>query len=252
MTKKIKFYFKDIKKLLSTDIYKGLFLFIFLTSIVVNYSMPSDLTFENAILYSFGSPLFQLLVMIVLYISSLNTLKIFDTKFSIILRYKNKKQYLSNLLTYITLINLVLYIFSILSMLIVLMVAFLGRISFTQFPYYQMPFFVYNIFSVFKYFIIINLLCIICILLHKSLNKVFGIVSFALILILKEGYPYSIDVITNFKQVKLFFGYYLYPFQYSNFSLEVCAMFLQIIILLIICNIIFFFMNKYNKINLSE
>ena len=73
-----------------------------------------------------------------------------------------------------------------------------------------------------------------------------------ILLILKLGFVYSTDIIDNISKIKLFFGYYLYPFQYASFSLELCASFLQITILLLFIKFLFSFINKYCKIEIME
>ena len=57
--------------------------------------------------------------------------------------------------------------------------------------------------------------------MYKLFNKFVGGGCFILFILMKDIYPYSIDIINNIFDIKLFFGYYLYPFEYSSFLLEI-------------------------------
>lgn len=250
--KRRSFNMESVKELLNSDIYKGIFLLIFLISLIIFNMINKDLAFENAFLYFISYPLYILFMMMILFIASIYTSKILDTKFNIILRYSNKKEYFRSLLVYVTVINGILFSFSIMVNLILLLCSYWRSISFTQLDYYHIPYFIYNIFSVFKYFLVVNFLCLIIVQIRKCFNYIMSAALMVILLILKLGFVYSTDIIDNISKIKLFFGYYLYPFQYASFSLELCASFLQITILLLFIKFLFSFINKYCKIEIME
>ena len=96
--KRRSFNMESVKELLNSDIYKGIFLLIFLISLIIFNMINKDLAFENAFLYFISYPLYILFMMMILFIASIYTSKILDTKFNIILRYSNKKEYFRSLL----------------------------------------------------------------------------------------------------------------------------------------------------------
>ena len=157
----------------------------------------------------------------ILFITSIITFSIFEKNKSIVIRYKNKSIYLNNLFKTISIINFIVYLQFVTLGLTILTFKYFDNLSFSYISSYQIPFIVYNIYSIIKYFFIINMIIIICILIYKLLNKLIGGSSFIFFLILKDMYPYSIESIDNIFNIKLFFGYYLYPFEYSSFLLEI-------------------------------
>ena len=183
--KRRSFNMESVKELLNSDIYKGIFLLIFLISLIIFNMINKDLAFENAFLYFISYPLYILFMMMILFIASIYTSKILDTKFNIILRYSNKKEYFRSLLVYVTVINGILFSFSIMVNLILLLCSYWRSISFTQLDYYHIPYFIYNIFSVFKYFLVVNFLCLIIVQIRKCFNNIMSAALMVILLILK-------------------------------------------------------------------
>ena len=207
--------------ILSNEKFKGIFLLCIFGSFISSFDLVKTISYEEAILSYFSSNLCQLFLFTILFITSIITFSIFEKNKSIVIRYKNKSIYLNNLFKTISIINFIVYLQFVTLGLTILTFKYFDNLSFSYISSYQIPFIVYNIYSIIKYFFIINMIIIICILIYKLLNKLIGGSSFIFFLILKDMYPYSIESIDNIFNIKLFFGYYLYPFEYSSFLLEI-------------------------------
>lgn len=247
--------YKKIKILLNTDKFKAIFLASILAVFFSSYELNSDivsLSYEGTILSLFSGHLFQLFLFCILFVSSIYTISYFDKSYQNIIRYKNKKEYLNNLLKNVSIVNFIIYLYYIIIGLIIVTFKCFGNISFSFIEYYKIPFILYNCYSFIKYYIIINILILISICLYKCLNKFIGGGILSLIIILNGCWQYSSNVIATFSDFHLFYGYYLYPFQYSSFIFEICCFSLEIIILLLILEIIKYINLKYKKIYVLE
>lgn len=195
----------------------------------------------------YSSPVFQIFLFLILFICSWNTVNIFDKNTSTIIRYKNKKEYLKNLFWEISIVNFLAYIMYIFSVLIFLILYLYGNVVLGTYTIYNIPMIIYVVFMIIKYFLIVDILILITISIYKLSNIIFGFISLLLILCLKLMWPYHIQIIEDFRDFKLFYGYYLYPFEYSNFAFEISSFFLIFFILLILIFLISLILYKRRK-----
>ncbi len=252
MIKKINYNFNRTKTIFNSIKFKSIFLLCIFCTLISSFNVPSNLMFENAIMYNISTSLYQFLLFFTLFLSSVFAMNIINKDYSSFLRFKGKKEYLISLFQSITIINAVTYIIYSIFGLVFVILKYNGNISFIKFDYYSIPYFIFNIYLYLKYFCIFNLLIMITILIYKNINKILGSIVGIAICVVKENYIYSIDQVQSIENIHLFYGYYLYPFEYSNFPLDLCAFFLQCILLLMIYESIKYLNIKYNRISMEE
>ncbi len=224
--------------ILNSNKFKAIFLIIIFTCIFNLFNIENGIAYEEAIFSSITSTLFLFVIIGILFISSCTTLDLFDKKFGIILRYKNKLEYLKELLKLISLVNLIIFGLAISITILFTTFKYFGITTFDKMSNYNIPFIVYNLFTITKYYIIINILSLIGICLYKNFGKILCYIYYALI--------------TNFNIKNLFFKYYIYPFQYANFYLELSFAIIFICLMLLIVHLAIYATVKYNKIKINE
>lgn len=250
--KKIKVNFEKIKVMSNTEKFKAIFLIIIFCSLICSRNIPDNVSYENAILYYSSTGLYQIFLFVVMFISSIFTMSMFDKGLITILRFKDKRNYLENMLFAVSLVNILVYLlFSIIGILFVTL-NYAGNINFGTFIYYNIPFFTYNIFIYVKYFIIINLLILICIIICKNFGKIFGSLLLIVIIILKENYVYIVNSIESYSDFRWFYGYYLYPFQHSNLMLELSMFLLEALIIMIVLQLLKYLCVRFNKLQIID
>lgn len=77
---------------------------------LVIFNVPDDLTFESAIMYNISAGMYQILLFLTLFFSSIFSLKIINKDYSFFLRFKDKESYLRLLFQSITIVNIIIYI----------------------------------------------------------------------------------------------------------------------------------------------
>ena len=224
---------------------KLILILLFIVSIFNYYNLPNiEMTFDNKVLFYFSTNLYQLSIIIIISVFSFRFIKNFDNYMNIMLRFKNKKQYLLIITKIIYLNNTIIMIFSLLIGLIILLLSNINNVYFTQYEHYNIPFIIYNFFIFVKYYIITNNICIILTIIYSGFGNLITFIIMIILLSLKENYSYSMDIIDSLCKIKLFFGYYLYPFVYSDIFLELSAFSLEVIILRAIQEFILYYILK--------
>lgn len=252
MLKKINYNLSRTKIISNTTKFKSIFLLCIICNLINSFNIPTDLLFENAITYNISTGLYQILLFITLFLNSIYTMNVYNEDSTTFLRFKNKKNYLSSLILQITLMNIITYLIYSICGLIFVTLKYYENINFIQFEFYKIPYFIFNGYLYFKYFVIFNLLILIAILIYKNINRIIGSAFGIFLYMLKDNYAYSLDKIQSVSDIHLFYGYYLYPFEYSSFSLDLCAFFLQCIILLLIYELLKYINIKCAKISVED
>lgn len=252
MKNSLKFKFLYYKNILNHEKYNAILLLCLFCSFISSYDIPNNLNYEEAFLSHISSGLFQLLLFIILFITSITTYTICYRKISSMLRYANKNIYISNIMKNITIINLIIFLCYILMSSTIITIKHFTTIAFTSISIYNIPYIIYNIFTIIKYFFIINIIILFSMLFYIKFNKIIGFLCFSLLLILKDGYLYTFDIINTVFKIKLFFGYYLLPIQYKSFYLEVICSIIYIVIIYCLYHVVKKVFMKYGNIKYED
>lgn len=242
----------DIILVLKNEKIKSVIIFIPIIIVLILFNLYNASSFEEAYLLINSFDAYQLLILLCLIISSITTLRYYNTKLNTIVRYKDKNEYLFNLTKKIVLINSIIYLFSNFILLILLLFIYRYNISFSSYSLYNIPFYIYNIYFTIKLFILYNFVCIFIVFLYEFIDKKIALFLSIIFLILKESYNYTSYMINSINDIKLFIGYYFNIVKYSSFSLELSCFFIILSILIIIYNIFKYLIIKFKKIEIKE
>lgn len=237
---------------MKNKLYSKYILLIFLTCILSINSSTYDISYYNTTMNSFYGLIFPNLLYLILVIYTFDIINIYNKNYFAFLRFKNKKEYIDNLLKYcFNHIKNLFIIFYIIFLIIISIYYFINTktdINIIEIIV-QLIFILYNMFKV---FIITELLIKIGIILTKSISKKCSSIYFALILILRYSWHYNYEIVNSFSKVHLFYGYFYKLIEYNTIFLDLFSFILQIIILLGILELIKKMMIKYKKIYIEE
>lgn len=237
----------DIILVLKNEKIKSVIIFIPIIIVLILFNLYNTSSFEEAFLLINSFDAYQLLILLCLIISSITTLRYYNTKLNTIVRYKDKNEYLFNLTKKIVLINSIIYLFSNVILLMLLLFIYRYNISFSNYSLYNIPFYIYNLYFIIKLFILYNFVCIFIVFLYEFIDKKIALFLSIIILILKESYNYTSYMINSINDIKLFIGYYFNIVKYSSFTLELSCFFIILSILIIIYNIFKYLIIKLKK-----
>lgn len=230
--RKIKYNFNIVKSILNTDKFKAVYVICVLAAIFNSYNIDTNNTYLESNLGVIYTTMYQLFLMIVLFIGSLQTTSNYNKLGQNILRFKNKKEYLKNLSSTISIVNFVIFVCYILLTTIFVTIRYFGNVSLIgQLPNH-IPYLIYIIYSFVKVFLILNILVLISSVVYICFGKKAGIILITGITIFKDLVTYNSKIIKSYKDFNAFYGFFLFPYQYSNFMLELSMFLLELIILI--------------------
>ncbi len=229
---------------------KKYLILVFAVCFFASQSAPKGLSYLSTINATFYSLIFTLASYIVYVIYTFDLISIYDKNYMQFLRYKNKREYLENLLKYCSKNLSLLFITFALILTIFVSINFFIRGS-VLFSFDLLSFFklIYNFFKV---FVLTEVFLQIGILLSKCFSKVIASIYLFLIQIISYSWVYDITIVDSFNKIHLFYGYYLKDFEYSNIFLDVFAFVLQVIIFTLILELIKYLTLKYKKVYIED
>lgn len=239
------------------EIYKeGKFKIIIILSIISGYFNMIDIgkkvSFESAITNSFNGIMYPLFLFFILVMTASFTITNYNKNYQSLIRFKDKKEYLEDLLSTIFKNLLLIYIVYSIICLVFIIIKYFGRYEFENSIYTGIPNFIYNLFLYVKVFLIYELIIKIGVLIYKGTSKIIGVSFLIIMYILKSGWIYNINIVDSFRKIPLFFGYYLITTNYSSLFLELFSFVLQVTILVIIIEIIKYFILNYKEITIED
>lgn len=229
---------------------KKYLILVFAVCFFASQSAPKGLSYLGTINATFYSLIFTLASYIVYVIYTFDLISIYDKNYMQFLRYKNKREYLENLLKYCSKnFNLLFAIFiAILTIFVSINFFLRGDVLFS----FDLLSFFKLIYNFFKIFVLTEIFLQIGILLSKCFSKVIASIYLLLIQIISYSWVYDITTVDSFNKIHLFYGYYLKDFEYSNIFLDVFAFVLQVIIFTLILELIKYLTLKYKKVYIED
>lgn len=229
---------------------KKYLLLVFTVCFFASQSAPKGLPYLSTINDTFYNLIFSLASYIVYVIYTFDLISIYDKNYMQFLRYKNKKEYLENLLKYCSKNLSLLFItfISILTIFVSIDFFIRGNVLFS----FDLLSFLKLIYNFFKVFVLTEVFLQIGILLSKCFSKIISTIYLLLIQVISYSWVYDITTVNSFNKIHLFYGYYLKDFEYSNIFLDVFAFVLQVIIFTLILELIKYLTLKYKKVYIED
>lgn len=237
------FYKKKIRKYIAL---------IIVTCIFSINEIPADLTFFQSFSFiSFGL-IFPILSYLIYVAYTFDLMQYYNKNYMCFLRYKNKKEYIEELLK---------FCFKNLILIFCTFTFFLLLFTFLYFLFNGYPvlinakeiiYFLLTLYDIFKVFVMTALILHIGILLSKFFSRKIGVTFLLLIELIMSGWIYSVEIVDSFSKVHIFYGYYFIRINYNTIFLDIFSFTLQVILLLAIVELIKYLMLRYKKIYIED
>lgn len=232
----------------STDKYKIILVLTIILCLYGRFALGLNTTFSSSILSTFMFDIFNIFMFLILFINTLNICTTFNNEFSFyIIRLKNKKKYVKEMLKNVLIFNtLHLIIFFLIYFTIKCFMTYEAG-SYTLYQNYNITSNLYLIFYLCRYVILSLIFCILESLIYiKFKTKIVCIIDSLFIM----GFLLSTssDIINN--KFLIFPWNYYNNVKYSSFSMEFIYSIIYIFILLLIGILLYkFIFKKENTIN---
>ncbi len=228
-----------LKYIFKTDIFKliiilsigvGLFAGNYLTGLTIPNS-PKGYFASLSNIYT--SQTFHTIFLVILLINSLYTLKTFEKLDFYIIRIKNKKKYIKELISLVTISNISIILLELGIILCCLNINSSFSLGIVKHSIYNISNIQYILFFFTRYMIITVILSNINILLLKLFNKIFVLIVDISFLTSLFFIPYDTRILNSVQNLPLFPQKYYLPLHCSSFSLEI-VMSISIIFILVL------------------
>ena len=214
---------RNLEKVYSNKIFKiiGILTLVIYAFMFANTKVVSG--YFEIINYALTFPQFLMLVFLpVILLSDVLILNLFDLRYELVMRYKNKRKYFIEILKNIFFSNTIIVSVSIMILLIIINFFAGANLSIFYLEKYGCYNIIYTIFIMIKTYILTFLFSFIFVMLYKLINKKIAII----LMICLIGSTYVISY--NLRQVVLFFetpiyfmSYFTDGILYSNFGLRI-------------------------------
>lgn len=246
---KLKILINNSKMFINTSNWKIIVLFLIIWDLFSLLYISYNQDYINGLLYCLASSLCSIVFFLLIFFNTINTYVLYDKNLFHIIRLKNKKEYLYNLIINVLFNNSIIFFLNILILIVGL--NFLGRkfIIYSWMNYY-VPNIIYLFFYIVRYFFLIQIVSILNVFLVKLIGKKS---TFLINAINCSTFYFSLYnpklMIDSFNKFQLLMSEYIRFHMYTNFSLEILFSTIYISILLLICYVLFkFSIKKISKI----
>ena len=191
---------------------------------------------------------FNMFTLFIIIYNTIITFNIFNANYSYIIRLKNKKQYLIELLKAICINNFLILLFQWIFIFIVVLFSIKKSLGIEIIDNYDINNCLYILFAFIKNITLIEIIGLYCGLLLTRLNKNVVIFIFSVFNIsLLNEFSYSGYIIDSYSKMPLFYGSYLSINNYNSFINEVHYSLVYITMLFFVLYVLFNFFLFLNK-----
>lgn len=235
---------KIINYITSTDKFKMLFFLSIIFSAYASFILGSNIdNIIDAIFVPFQFNIFNIIFLSLLFLNNLNTCSIFEKNFDFyIMRLKNKKNYISELIKNTIIINLLYILIFLLFYFSLLILLKMNQFEIHNYANYEISNLFYVIYYLLRYFIIIILINIISTYVYINFKKIITIV---INVVFNVGFFIRTMTLVPNNNINIIIWDFFTSLSFSNFSLDI----LSSISLIIILEIIIIILHKITFIN---
>lgn len=192
-------------------------------------------------LFMFNSTIAFLLIL-----STFNTINLFEEFSNVIIRYKNKREYLIELIKVVLIVNFVLLFIN--KILLITFLNFIGvDFVITKLYKYNILNITYAIYTTFRQIFVFELLSLVFLFIFKNLNKILALGINTFLALLLWMAPYNDEYVNSLSKMFIFIWDYIVTHNYASFSLEVAFTNIYCCILIVILYGLYKFTQKNMK-----
>lgn len=245
-----KLFFEDIKFHLTSKKFILIFLLLILSNLYAAIAFSTNATYIDSFITTFHIPFYMAFLFGIIFANSFMVVTDFDNNTSRIIRYKNKENYIKELIKTVFSNNCVVYIINLL-MLIIFMNLFNGN-GFEIHPYleYNINNILYLVYTIIKIPFLILVITILNVLIYKFTNIIVALLFDSYIMI--SFFNNSINYINGLSDIKFNFANMMSVNFYPTFGYEISFFILYVSVLLVFSYIIFMLLNSKNKLSSKQ
>lgn len=245
----MKFRNSFLKYIFDNSKIKTIILLQLIFNIIYPMHVATDFSYFSAYNTVENVPVFNLIIAFTILIVTLCTISLFDDYYPVIIRFKSKKEYLSELIKSVILVNLIVLIIGNAFLLISLLFSSNG-IYIEKNYIYNISSLVYAIWVFIKKIIMFELLSVVYIYILKLVVKPFNVCLCIIWSGLLGFSSYYDKTVTSLSNIFIFYWDYFVQHRYISFTLEISTfVFYHCIYIFILSGIYYLIANKIKKIS---
>lgn len=237
MKNKIKYIYEIYKKTVNTSNFILLFCLSILGAFFGVFGCAFGEIYLNGFFYIFWNDNYVTFILLLLLLNMINVYTLFNKNDYFIIRIKNKKQYLEQLLLITCFSSLVLVVVNIMLVIIFLNI-FNTNLPLYEVKNYHMNAWIYAVFVIIKFIILTQLISLINTLLIKLVDKKIVVIINIILLYIIRAIPFPNKVVSSVIDMPLSIFDYFGSTTYTSFTLEILCLILFCFILLLISYIL--------------
>ena len=215
--------------------FKGIFLILIINSFYGVMDIANQTGFFYGIYSIYNSSWFNAILLLCLFVNTLNICDLYKKNYSVIIRHKSKKSYIAEMSIIIFITNGIVILLSFMMSCIPLFFKYIGDFSINM-SINGINILIYFIYHFCRFILISSVLSLILYYLWNLIHPLFSFILACLIALSLVIYPISFEIATHFK---FFFGYYLLNPRFENITLDIYYSLLLILILVTIATILY-------------
>lgn len=232
------FYYQNFKKSLNTSLSKIIFVCLVVVSFYSILSCGFEMSYIDKMIESITYSYSVVLLLLIMFLSTFNIFKIIDENRFYIIRCRNKKKYIYELIRNVVFINTVIFLIYLL-LIIIFNNLLTNNLEFQMIENYNVNNLLYLSFLIIRNYFLMMIISIIDILLFKLFNsKIIVLILKFILLIMIILFPKTAVEIDNIIKMPLFIGDFLTITYYNSFALEISATSVYIVTFIIIVDIL--------------
>lgn len=238
-------HYKCLKEITNCELYKLIFILNILVSFLYNIINSKNInSFEDSLLSFFTGNIGIIFTMVIMILATINVINWYDKNTELLIRFKNKKIYLKNLIIMVSLANVMTLLFVL--FVVMAISIFFNPITFEVYDMYNIKSLLYLLFLIFKVYSMFNTFLLIFTCLYKKFDLVVSVIYYVIIILLTSFGKVSISV-TGISNFKILPNYYLSSVSFGSFGTEILYFFYFLILNFIIFTIIYKLCNNLKK-----
>lgn len=245
---KLKIIIENLKSNISSNQFKLILLLLICFNLYGTSYLATNLSYIDGFINIITSGYYVITLFGLILLNTINTFDKFEKSQFFIIRFKDRKMYLKQLLVNVFTSNLVLYILNIIIVLIGLNIFASSNFSISNVLNYSIPNIFYLLFYLLRMFLIFQIINVINVCLLKLINSKVVVFLNMLLCLLIIFNPYEPKkVISSVSNMFWIISEYLRLHYYSGFILEVLCSTIYVSVLFLISYFLFIFTKNRMK-----
>lgn len=244
---KVKILKENVKSYLSNNIFKVIIALSLLLNLYSTSYLSANKDYLQGILTSLSNGYYGCFLLGLIMINTINVVSLYEQNYFYIIRFKNRKMYLKELINNVIVSNTIVFLLNFIILLIDLNL-FADGLYIGEIYNYGINNIIYVIYYLLRAVVIFNVIAVICVLFMKLIGRN---ATTILIIILCSALIFTPDEtlypINSLREMRVFIGDYLMLYRYSNFPFEIFCSTIMFAVSVSVIYLLFYIVNKRKK-----